>query len=328
MIRISKIALTVILASGMVACSEVRKPQSAEIQTAEVFFNEEGQLKIAHFTDTHCCMVDHPEEYAKCRSQLEYVLDTEKPDIAVFTGDVITSVAGAEDAWSDFLKPLDERNIPFVITLGNHDREMLSAEKIATAVTAHPMSLNTAKSGVLDDIAVRVRTKDGKTGAILYCLDSKDYEYPEGKLVYGWFSTDQIRNYVDASRQFTEENGGNPVPSYAFFHIPLPEFRTAWEKNGFRSGVRQENECPGVVNAGMFAAFLEQKDVKAIFCGHDHDNDYVTELYGITMAYGRYSGYNTVYNHLERGVRIIELGENGSWHSWIRPREGETIDYI
>ena len=93
----------------------------------------------------------------KAFQQLCYMLDTEKPDLAVFTGDVVTGI-GADSSWVNFMKPFDERGIPFVVTLGNHDREQeLTERQIADIVMSHPMSLNTAKSGWLDDMAVPIR---------------------------------------------------------------------------------------------------------------------------------------------------------------------------
>ena len=30
-----------------------------------------------------------------------------------------------------------------------------------------------------------------------------------------------------------------------------------------------------------------------MFCGHDHDNDFTINLYGIRLSFGRVGGYNT-----------------------------------
>lgn len=57
----------------------------------------------------------------------------------------------------------------------------------------------------------------------------------------------------------------------------------------------------------MFAAMKESGDVMGIFVGHDHDNDYAVMWKGILLAYGRFTGGNTEYNHLSNGARIIVL---------------------
>ena len=60
-----------------------------------------------------------------------------------------------------------------------------------------------------------------------------------------------------------------------------------------------------------------------VFVGHDHDDDYAVSWKGILLAYGRYTGGNTVYNHLTNGARVIELDENAnSFRTWIRLKEG------
>ena len=59
------------------------------------------------------------------------------------------------------------------------------------------------------------------------------------------------------------------------------------------------------------------------FVGHDHNNDYVAYWFDILLAYGRYSGGNTVYNDLPNGARIIELKEGQrSFSTWIRTAQG------
>ena len=59
----------------------------------------------------------------------------------------------------------------------------------------------------------------------------------------------------------------------------------------------------------MFAAMKEAGDVMGMFVGHDHDNDYAVMWKDILLAYGRFTGGNTEYNHLPNGARIIVLDE-------------------
>jgi len=94
-------------------------------------------------------------------------------------------------------------------------------------------------------------------------------------------------------------------------------------------GIRREAECAPPINTGMFAAMKECGDSGATFVGQDHDNDYIIPHHGIALVYGRYSGDNTVYNHLRRGVRIIELTEGErDFTTWIRQSDGEKIYHV
>ena len=268
---------------------------------------------------------DKPDEMAKTLDRLVRTIDAEAPDMIVFTGDVVTGRPAAK-AWRAILDPVARRNIPFVVVLGNHDREQdLREEQIAQLVTAYPNSLNAAEDGRLSDIAVPIISgRLGAHGSSLVLHRFQRLLHYRGAEKYGWIRFEQIEHYRRTSREYTLANGGKPLPSYAFFHIPLPEYAEACtaDPKAVR-GIRREAECAPPINTGMFAAMKECGDIVATFVGHDHDNDYIIPHHGIALVYGRYSGDNTVYNHLRRGVRIIELTEGSatSRHGYARATE-------
>ncbi len=61
---------------------------------------------------------------------LKTVLDMEKPDFVVFTGDMVTgynwdkSKGWFERQWKEFTRTVREREIPYAYVLGNHDVEV------------------------------------------------------------------------------------------------------------------------------------------------------------------------------------------------------------
>ncbi|MDE6861995.1 MAG: metallophosphoesterase [Alistipes sp.] len=293
-------------------------------------FSDDGRFKIVQFTDAHV-RCDKPDEMAKTVDRLEWIIAEENPDLVVFTGDVVTG-RPAVKAWRAILAPVAKRGVPFVVVYGNHDREQdLKEPALAQVITAFPNSLNIKSDDRLADVAVEVLARDGDSvAAVLYCLDSHDYSTVDGIKGYGWIGFDQIDWYRKLSRAYTEANGGCPLPSYAFFHIPLPEYAEAYaaSEKSVR-GIRREDECAPKINTGMFAAMKECGDVVATFVGHDHDNDYIVPFHGIALVYGHYSGDNTVYNHLWRGVRVIELREGErNFRTWIRHRDNRKIDDV
>ena len=293
-------------------------------------FSDDGRFKIVQFTDAHV-RCDKPDEMAKTVDRLEWIIAEENPDLVVFTGDVVTG-RPAVKAWRAILAPVAKRGVPFVVVYGNHDREQdLKETELAQVITAFPNSLNIKSDDRLADVAVEVLARDGDSvAAVLYCLDSHDYSTVDGIKGYGWIGFDQIDWYRKLSRAYTEANGGCPLPSYAFFHIPLPEYAEAYaaSEKSVR-GIRREDECAPKINTGMFAAMKECGDVVATFVGHDHDNDYIVPFHGIALVYGHYSGDNTVYNHLWRGVRVIELREGErNFRTWIRHRDNRKIDDV
>lgn len=63
--------------------------------------------------------------------------------------------------------------------------------------------------------------------------------------------------------------------------------------------------------------------------GHDHNNDYHGEYEGITLSYGRKTGYSCYGpSNLLHGARVFELTlEPYSIKSWIREESGDKIEY-
>lgn len=305
---------------------------TAAAQVAAPSFGADRKLKIAQLTDTH---LDFGTPYRRAEAektfaQLRTVVETEHPDLLVFTGDVVTG-RPAREAWEALLGLVAEYRLPFVVVLGNHDAEQdLTRAEIARIVTSAPGSLNRLDAaGELADTVLEVGGEKG-TAALLYCLDSHDYSTVEGVEGYGWFTPGQIAWYRDRSAAYTAANGGEPLPALAFFHIALPEYVAAWRnRENSHVGRAAEDECPGAINPGMFAAMVEQGDVMGTFVGHDHDIDYIVAENGIALGYGRFSGDDTTYNNLRHGVRLLVLaeGERG-FETWIRERDGRIVDHV
>ena len=301
-------------------------------QTPVLRFDGEGKLKIAQFTDVHLDLGTEARraEAEKTLAQMRYILDTERPDVVIFTGDVVTGSPAAE-AWKRVLAPVAERKLPFCVVLGNHDAEQdLTRGQIAAIVTSFPQSLNTLGANrELADAVLEVNGAHG-TAALLYCMDSHDYSPIKELDGYAWFTHEQVGWFRARSAAYTAANGGKPLPALAFFHIALPEYVAAWRNPAnTHIGRAAEDECPGELNTGMFAAMRESGDVMGIFVGHDHDIDYIVAEKGIALGYGRFSGDNTTYNNLRPGVRLLVLraGER-SFESWIHERDGRIVDHV
>ena len=65
------------------------------------------------------------------------------------------------------------------------------------------------------------------------------------------------------------------------------------------------------MNSGLFFACLERGDVKGIFAGHEHINDFQGQYCGITLAYDCCLGYDMSAHDDMRGGRIIDITEDG-----------------
>lgn len=299
-------------------------------QNIPLKFNQNGNFKIIQFTDIHY-QKKNPAS-AVAIDLINEVLDTEKPDLVVFTGDIIYAKPVTE-GFDDIFNPVIERKIPWAYIFGNHDDEhgMSRAELMDYAVNK-PFCLAQAgdKSlkGVGNYILEVKSSQESKNSAILYFFDSGAYTPIKGLGTYDWFAANQIEWYSNQSAAYTKENGGVPYPALAFFHIPLAEYpQMKAEKYDQLIGSKDEKECNGKLNTGMFAAMRQAGDVMGTFVGHDHDNDYIGNYHDIYLAYGRFSGGNTEYNNLgKNGCRVIELKEGKrEFSTYIRLLGGEIL---
>lgn len=293
---------------------------------AQLNFNKGKQFKLVQFTDVHYRCTERANSLPALQN-IRYILDTEKPDAVVITGDLAFSEPAFE-CLDSVLKPLIDRHIPYMVVEGNHDSENgRTRQEIYDYVSKKPYCLNPKRTGEGMDYTVTIKSsKDKKADAMtLYLIDSNDYPKIKGMGGYDWIHHGQIDWYRKRSEAIKAAAGGDTVPAMAFFHIPLPEYPIAYKSDKCRViGIRGEQECAPEINSGFFAAAKEQGDIMAIFVGHDHNNDYATMYQGILLAYGRYSGGNTVYNDYPRGARIILLDEGKrTFTSYIRQYNGE-----
>jgi len=303
------------------------------LNAQKLSFKQDGTFKIVQFTDMH--YVHGNSKSDTTLILIPRILDEEKPDMVVFTGDIVTSKP-VEEGWDIVTKFLIDRKIPFAVTMGNHDHEQgVTREEIAEIVTAYPFNVNrlsdVGRGRVMDNvIPIYSSEKPLKEAALIYCFDTGAYSTIEGVGGYDWVTTRQIEWYREQSIHYTVKNNFHPLPAIAYFHIPLPEYRQAFnnEKN-VRYGVRKEDECAPELNSGMFFSMKEMGDVMGTFVGHDHVNDYIVDYYGIALAYGQFSGWKTTYTPENNGARVVVLKEGKrEFDTWIHLLNGNIRDKI
>jgi len=316
------------------ACPAAHSANRQQEKGISLRFNKDKTFKVMQFTDLHLSSKNENEDNrsVKTIARMEKIVKAEKPDVIILTGDNVTE-APAKPMWGLLLSKLEDLKTPFVLLFGNHDAEQeLSREEMSRMVVANRYSLNTLnEKGELADLDIPVLGSDGgKVEAALYCLDSHDYSTLEGIEGYGWFTQSQIDWVRERCLTRTAENDGKHLLSLAYFHIPLVECETSWSHHGnSRVGIRGENECPGVLNTGMFATMIETGNILGVFSGHDHDNDYMVGEQGIAIGYGRFSGSHNTYTHLRPGARIVILEEGKRvFKTYIREEEERCDDTV
>ena len=294
-------------------------------------FNQEGTFKIVQFTDIHLKDGFDAEKDERTLALMEQIVVTEKPDLIVYSGDLIAS-EDVQDGCETMRRAIHsavKAEIPFAVIYGNHDSEKgVTRAQLQAALSEYEHCIAEAGPedihGVGNYVAEIQHSEEDKTAAVLYFFDSGEYA-PDHIGGYAWIHPDQVNWYAGQSRQLSAQHDG-PLPGLAFLHIPLPEYDAVWH-SGTVAGRKGEEVCSPKINSGLFAAMLEAGDVMGVFAGHDHDNDYVGRLHGVALGYGRVTGWNT-YGELERGARIITLkqGER-QFDSWITFGDGREQRY-
>lgn len=310
-------------------------------------FNSDHKFKIMQIADTQ----EIPAVSPYTLSLINNALDREKPDLVIFTGDQIKGYskkfkkdpAIIESTIDILVEPIAKRNIPFMVTYGNHDAQCGVDNRGQYKFYAKydnfiSGDLRNADDVGTTDIQIYSSTED-KPVFELYIIDS--HGKAKDGAGYAPVDKEQIEWYVSRREQLKAENG-DYLPSLVFQHIPVPEFFDVIKKvpKGAKGAVpaygAHENEyfvlndetiaeggfmlespASPDVNTGEFEAMSEKGDVLGIYVGHDHNNSFVVKYKGVDLGYTQGAGFNVYGPGENRGVRIFELDETA-------PREYKT----
>ncbi|KAL8480265.1 hypothetical protein ACS0TY_026471 [Phlomoides rotata] len=318
-------------------------------------FRADGTFKILQVADMHfgngkltrCRDVlesDLPCTDLNTTRFLEKMIQLENPDFVAFTGDNIFGSSAPDAAKSLFkaFDPIIKSGIPWAAILGNHDQEStMTREELMTFISlmdfslsqTFPSAVDTSNSSKQDPVwnidgfgnyDLRILGAPGSNFANssvlnLYFLDSGDRAIVNGVRTYNWIKESQLNWLRRVSEKVKEQklgaDGSSPIPSLAFFHIPIPEIRQGPIYNVV--GQYQEYPACSLVNSGVLKTLVSMGDVKAVFMGHDHTNDFCGILGGLWFCYGGgfgYHGYSIAGWSRRSRVILAEL-ERGE-HSW------------
>ena len=136
-----------------------------------------------------------------------------------------------------------------------------------------------------------------------------------------------IEWYKKTSAELKAENGGKPVPSLMFQHIPMLEtFELVEECNAEDEGavkgpdnkfIRLKPDVEGFLGeyisavekkTGQMEAIKECGDVKAVVFGHDHQNCFTGAVDGIDFIQTSCASFRC-YGNRKRGVRVFDIDE-------------------
>lgn len=304
----------------------------------------DGGFRILMMSDLHHA----PDTGRVCVDNMETLMNRAKPDFVILGGDNTTGkadMAGFLPLLKDIAEPMECRGIPWAHVFGNHDISSdLTKEAQQAEYLKQPHCISGDVSGlpgcgnwfipVYDDNDAPVFGIWGLDSHQDFATPSAPFDY-DGNLLYDIMrperlstgsddepiTFEQVSWYYSVSKRIESELG-RKLPSMMVFHIPLHEFNSV-ARNPLRSGMRGEyNEkvCASELNSGLFAACLRRGDVKAIFCGHDHNNTFDGVYCGIRLGYDGSVGphaYGLKKNDPRdrealRGGRIIDIDSAGN----------------
>ncbi len=293
-----------------------------------------GGLKILQLTDIH--IGGSAISASKDKKALEAVyalIEYTRPDLIIVTGDLVFPLGIQSFSFNNYTPFLQfcsfMRNIgiPWAFVYGNHDTEFV-ASNTAADLNALFDEFNYARTGTLlyssnqpqiygrSNQVIRVLNPDGSVNQLLVLLDSNDYSTP---LVndYDSIHEDQVEWYRQVITEESEAQG-ETVSSLLFFHIPLQEYRTAYElyKGGSDEVEYFYGDAPEGVSCSryestLFEAAVELGSTQAMFVGHDHYNDLSVGYEGIRLTYGKSIDYlampGIAQKTEQRGGTVITL---------------------
>lgn len=143
-------------------------------------FRPDGTFTIAQFTDLHVGG-GKTELDARTLALTERIIETERPDLAVYSGDMLYGKETVEPVATlrRIVEATERREVPFAVIFGNHDAEGgATREELLEGIASCRMSL--AEAGPPDIhgvgnyvIAVKASYQE-EPAALLYLFDSGD----------------------------------------------------------------------------------------------------------------------------------------------------------
>ena len=251
-----------------------------------------------------------------------------------------------------FAALMEKLGVYWTLGFGNHDTEAYSyygRDELSEFYSDEKLEYCLFQPGP-DDVdgfgnqVINVNNTNGVITQSLFVLDSHSYvdgDYLGLLWKYDNIHENQVEWYKNTINTLNEQNNKvlkelgkkeeSHIKSAAFFHIHLTEQKDAWyeyaennfedtENVKFHYGVAGESSkvvyC-GIGDDGMFEAMQELDSTKAVFCGHDHYNNFSIEYKGIRLTYGMsvdYLAYPGIYKKgSQRGCTAITFSPDGSF---------------
>ena len=311
-------------------------------------------FKILVTTDLHLC--DDMELINKTLALLARHVEAEKPDLILFTGDVVLTDHQQVDC-IQFGRFMEKMGIYWAYVFGNHEAR---AEKeyhkylMLKNLTSFPHCLSKFGDPSLfgyGNFFINILSSETSIQQSIVMLDSGrntspthnvENDAPAELKCYDFLKKGQIEWYKNNILNLEKEYG--KFKSIMMMHIALCEYQEVMEldenenyvptgKAEILYGGMYESIGCSEFNSGMFKAIKELGSTQAVVVGHDHINDFCAKYDGVYLVYAQCGGYNTYTmgsnfgwdeKYWMQGVTMIDVAEDGE----IVFRQRFNRDYI
>ena len=303
---------------------------STEAADTTLRFGSDGKFKIVVFADCQ----DDESPHQEMIDFMDFALTVEQPDLVVFTGDNVhvNTISKFRTGLRKILAPINEHQVPFAYTFGNHDADKYSnydtaKEQMHAVYMESPYCLTYDAAPSITGFGncnLPVYASDGSDIAFnLWIIDSNMYASDGG---YDNVHQDQ-QDWIVATDNALTASVGHKVNSLVFQHIVVPEVyncliqsdvgtktyngvKYALGLNENASGYLGEFPCPPNTNSGEFTTLKNMGDVIGIVTGHDHANSFVGHWQGIDFIQMPGMTFESYGDDACRGYGVIELDES------------------
>ncbi len=242
---------------------EVEEPLAPTLVDGEYYFTTDRDFRVMQLTDVHLGggFLSRKEDKMTINA-IAAMIETEKPDLIIVTGDVsfavpyISGTINNAIAHRMFMRLMERLGIPWTITFGNHDSEAYNyynratvSEMYADESLKYCLFMPDGDLSGEGNHVINVRNTAGLITESFYMIDTHAYtdKDPLGiKWDYDYVKEDQIAWYADkieahkAANAAVYETLNNEQKelyqnllepkSLMFMHIPLREVKAAYDE--------------------------------------------------------------------------------------------------
>lgn len=245
---------------------------------------------------------------------LDKLVKETNPDLILVLGDTVLTKRN-DIEYKRFVKNMDSYGKPWACVFGNHDDEgRADKAKLADILKESEHGLFEYGPNDLHGIGnyVLELVRNDKTQYSLFMMDTGSSIEFEAKT--DGINENQIKWYQWNMRALAEKNGGEAPKNMAFFHIPLKMYSDIQD---YEIGGRGENSATQNLDLDFFNQFKNANGTH-ILVGHDHNNNFITEIDGVRIGYATKSSYNCYYKSGVTGGTLITIDKDNNVKEELR----------